>query len=158
MLSHQEHRGIKQKDLLVLQKRFLSHISLRFTLKKILNPGRHRAKKDTQASFIPPQNKCALSKRAVLCLVAQSLWLFATPWTIACQTRLLSLGFPRQEYSSGLPFSPPGDLPIPGIERRSSVAGRFFAIWATSVAHKLKWDPYYLPMMLQNSMKKVKKE
>ena len=26
------------------------------------------------------------------------------------------MGFPRQEYWSGLPFPPPGDLPIPGIE------------------------------------------
>ena len=26
------------------------------------------------------------------------------------------MGFPRQEYWSGLPFSPPGDLPDPGIE------------------------------------------
>ena len=35
---------------------------------------------------------------------------FATPWTVACQASL-SLGFPRQEYSSGLPFPSPGDLP-----------------------------------------------
>ena len=26
------------------------------------------------------------------------------------------MGFPRQEYWSGLPFPPPGDLPHPGIE------------------------------------------
>ena len=36
--------------------------------------------------------------------------LFATLWTIAHQTPL-SMGFSRQEYWSGLPFSPPGDLP-----------------------------------------------
>ena len=35
--------------------------------------------------------------------------LFGAPWTIACQTSL-SMGFPRQEYWSGLPFPPPGDL------------------------------------------------
>ena len=29
------------------------------------------------------------------------------------------MGFPRQEYWSGLPFLPPGDLPNPGIEPRS---------------------------------------
>ena len=28
----------------------------------------------------------------------------------------LSMGFPRQEYWSGLPFPSPGDLPHPGIE------------------------------------------
>ena len=43
------------------------------------------------------------------------VWVFATLWTIACQAPL-SMGFSRQEYWSGLPFSPPGDLPDPGIE------------------------------------------
>ena len=38
-----------------------------------------------------------------------------TPWTVARQAPL-SLGFPRQEYWSGLPFPPPGDIPDPGIE------------------------------------------
>ena len=32
---------------------------------------------------------------------------------------LLSMGFPRQEYWSSLPFPSPGDLPDPGIEPRS---------------------------------------
>ena len=41
--------------------------------------------------------------------------LFATPWTTAPQAPL-SKGFRRQEYWGGLPFSPPGDLPNPGIE------------------------------------------
>ena len=31
----------------------------------------------------------------------------------------LSMGFPRQEYWSGLPCPPPGDLLDPGIEPRS---------------------------------------
>ena len=37
------------------------------------------------------------------------------PWTVAHQAPL-STGFSRQEYWSGLPFAPPGDLPNPGIE------------------------------------------
>ena len=41
--------------------------------------------------------------------------LFVTPWTVARQAPL-SLGFPRQEYWSGLPFPSPGDLPEPGIK------------------------------------------
>ena len=41
--------------------------------------------------------------------------LFATPWTVAYQGPP-SMGFSRQEYWSGLPFPPPGDLPDPGIE------------------------------------------
>ena len=38
-----------------------------------------------------------------------------TPWTVAHQA-LPFLGFPRQEYWSGLPFFSPGDLPNPRIE------------------------------------------
>ena len=41
-----------------------------------------------------------------------------TPWTAARQAPL-SMGFPRQEYWSGLPFPSPGDLPDPGIRLRS---------------------------------------
>ena len=43
-------------------------------------------------------------------------------------TRLLSpWGFSRQEYWSGLPFPPPGDLPDPGIEPSApALAGGFF--------------------------------
>ena len=54
---------------------------------------------------------------------AQSLsfvWLFVIPWTVAHQPPL-SMGFSRQEYWSGLPFPPPGDLLVPGIEHASPV-------------------------------------
>ena len=63
---------------------------------------------------------------------AQSLsrvQIFATPWTVAHQAPL-PMELPRQEYRSGLPFLPPGDLPNPGIEPESpaspALAGRFF--------------------------------
>ena len=40
------------------------------------------------------------------------------------------MGFPRQEYWSGLPFPSPGGLPHPGFEPMSpaspALAGRFF--------------------------------
>ena len=37
------------------------------------------------------------------------------------------MGFPRQEYWSGLPPPSPGDLPDPGIEPMSpALVGRFF--------------------------------
>ena len=46
--------------------------------------------------------------------------------------------FSRQEYRSELQFSPPGDLPDPGIEPSSSVspalAGDFFTAGVTIVA------------------------
>ena len=51
---------------------------------------------------------------------------FETPWTVALQAPL-SMGFPRQEYWSGLPFPSPGDLPDPGIKPKSpALAERFF--------------------------------
>ena len=51
------------------------------------------------------------------------------PWTVACQVPL-SMGFSRQEYYSGLPFSPRGYLHDPEIEptflASPALAGRFF--------------------------------
>ena len=41
--------------------------------------------------------------------------LFANSWTVACQAPL-SMGFPRQEHWSRLPFPQTGDLPDLGIE------------------------------------------
>ena len=46
------------------------------------------------------------------------LQVVATPWTVAHQAPL-PMGFSRQEYWSGLPCPPPGDLPNPGIEPAS---------------------------------------
>ena len=46
------------------------------------------------------------------------LCLFSTLWTVALQAPL-SMGFSRQEYWSGLPFPPPGNLPNPGIKPES---------------------------------------
>ena len=37
----------------------------------------------------------------------------------------LSMGFPRQEYWSGLPFPSAGDHPDPGIEANVSCIGRW---------------------------------
>ena len=39
------------------------------------------------------------------------------------------MGFPRQEYWTGLPFPTPGDLPDPEIESVSpALAGEFFTV------------------------------
>ena len=49
---------------------------------------------------------------------AQSLsrvQLFATTWTVALQAPL-SVGVPKEEYWSGLPFPSPGELPNLGIK------------------------------------------
>ena len=53
-------------------------------------------------------------------MCAQSCLTLATLWTVACQAPL-SMGFPRQEYWSGLQFPFPGDLLDPGIEPTSPV-------------------------------------
>ena len=62
------------------------------------------------------------------------VWLFGTPWTVAHQA-LLSMGFSRQEYWSGLPFPSPGDLLDTGMEPMSlmspALAGGFFTTCAT---------------------------
>ena len=76
-----------------------------------------------------------------VCVHPQSLshvQLFLTSWTVACQAPL-TMGFPRQKYCSGLPFSPPRDLPNLGIEPASpALAGGFFTpeppgYWHTKV-------------------------
>ena len=52
--------------------------------------------------------------------------LFATPLTVACQAPL-SMGISGQEYLSGLPCPPPGDLPDPWMEPASpALAGGVF--------------------------------
>ena len=53
-------------------------------------------------------------------LVTKSCLTLATPWTVAHQA-LLSMGFPRQTYWSGLPFPSPGNLPDSGIEATSAL-------------------------------------
>ena len=54
---------------------------------------------------------CVLAKWLQSCLTL-------TLWTIAGQAPL-SMGFSKQEYWSGLPCPPPGDLPDPGIKPMS---------------------------------------
>ena len=57
----------------------------------------------------------------------------------------LSMGFPRQEYWTGLPFAAPRDLPDPGTKPTSpmppALAGRFFitsATWSSSKSKRVK--------------------
>ena len=66
---------------------------------------------------------------------------FATPWTVAHQAPL-SMGFPSQEYWSGLPFPSPGDLSHPGIEpsppASPALAGGFFTTSTTWEGNSLE--------------------
>ena len=60
--------------------------------------------------------------------------LFATLWTVPHEAPL-SMGFPKQEHWSGLPFPSPGDFPDLEIEHASlaspALAGNFFTISTT---------------------------
>ena len=82
------------------------------------------------------------------CVLSLSLiQLFATPWAVACQVPL-SIGFPRQEYWSGLPFLPPGDLPRAGIEPVSpALAGGFFT---TELPGKLMFGYIFKKKIVDN--------
>ena len=69
-------------------------------------------------------------KAVCCCCLLFSHWTisysFVTPWTVAGQA-LLSMGFPRKEYWSLLPFPSSGHLPYPGIEPMSpALSGGFF--------------------------------
>ena len=85
-------------------------------------------------------------------------WFFATLWTVAHQSPL-SLGFPRQEHWSGLPFPSPGHLPDPGIEPTSlkspALVGRFFTTSATREAQTIPvtqtWSCSEAPVILFRS-------
>ena len=59
------------------------------------------------------------------------VWTFATPWIVAHQAPLY-LGFSKQEYLGGLPFSSPREPPYPRMEPESlafpALAGRFFTL------------------------------
>ena len=79
---------------------------------------------------------------------AQSLkhaWLFCDSMNCTCPVPL-SMGFSRQEYWSGLPFPPPGDLPDPGIESTCPVSptlvGGFFSTEPPEKPPGILWANY----------------
>ena len=72
--------------------------------------------------------------KGVCVYVFSHVQLFVTPWTTACQAPL-SMEFSKQDYWSGLPCPPSGDLPDPGIKPESlespTLADEFFTASAT---------------------------
>ena len=71
--------------------------------------------------------------------VLSCVLLFATPWTVPCQSPL-SMGFSQQEYWSGLPFPSLGDLVNPGMDSRSpALAGGLFMAERPEKPHCLRW-------------------
>ena len=74
------------------------------------------------------------------CLVSKSCPTLLTPWTVVCQAPL-SMGFPKQEHWSGLPF-PSRDFPDPGIQPTFPVlAGGFFTTEPTGKLSVLLYKP-----------------
>ena len=72
-----------------------------------------------------------------VCMQACSItYLFATLWTVPCQAPL-SMGFSKQEYWSGLPCPPPGDLPDSGLKPVSPaspyIGRQILYSWATGI-------------------------
>ena len=98
----------------------------------------------SSCSCLPSESVCPVPSHAVLpmclsthrlpviwdmCVCAKSfsrVQLCVTPWTVAVQAPL-SMGFSRQEYWSGLPCSPPWDLPNPVIKPASPATPAFQA-------------------------------
>ena len=85
------------------------------------------------------------------------VWLFVIPWTVAHQAPL-SMGFSRQNYWSGLPFPPPGDLPKvkPPSLISPALPGWFFSTSITWEALSLSIDSWgkYWPLECQGSANK----
>ena len=82
----------------------------------------------------------SLQSKVCACILSRfsHAWLFMTLWTVAYRAPL-SMRFSRQEYWSGLPCPPPGDLPYPRIEHLSlmspALAGKFFTTSNTWETH-----------------------
>ena len=88
-------------------------------------------------SRLTEHSQCVYVYMCVYCFFSH-VQLFATLWTLACKAPL-SMGFSRQEYWSGLPCPPPGELPNPGVKPASlmspALAGGFFTTRTTWEAH-----------------------
>ena len=85
-----------------------------------------------------------LSRHVLSCL--SHVRLFATLWTVAHQAPL-STGFSRQEYWSGLPCTPLGDLPDPGIKPASLVSPALADGFFTTIA---TWDSLAFSLFLKD--------
>ena len=76
-----------------------------------------------------PRSEAANMQLGKLACLLSCVRLFEAPWTVDSHAPL-TMGFSRQEYWTGLPCPPPGDLPDAGMEPVSSfiscIASRFF--------------------------------
>ena len=89
---------------------------------------------DIETSWTPINGWMGKEEAVCVCSVAQSCLTLLQPIDYRPPDPL-SMGFPKQEYWSGMPFPSPGDLPKPGIESAPlaspALVGRFFSISTT---------------------------
>ena len=103
-------------------------------------------------SKTPPKRKITAQTHRLtpFCYLAAKLCLtLAMPWTVPCQAPL-SMGFPRQEDWSGLPFSSPGDLPTQGSNSHHAPSYNLFSYFEDPsvlklypIGHSLSLDQEY---------------
>ena len=74
-------------------------------------------------SLFPASVSLTVISKFRMCLLSRfsHVQLFVTLWMVAGQAPV-SMGYSRQEYWSGLPCPPPGDLPNPGIKAASQAS------------------------------------
>ena len=108
---------------------------------------------DLKQRHVTSEHHCALVWLALFLKVKSLIrvQLFVTPWTVAYQAPP-SIGFPRQEYWSGLPFPSPGDLPDPEIEPGSpefqaDALTSFLIYWIIAASH---WECLFLGRLISS--------
>ena len=109
-----------------------------------------RIEKSTELSgFSHQRHMCEVSRFS-------HVRLYATPWTVACLA-LLSMGFSTQEYWSGQPCPPPGDLLNPGL-KSMSLASPASAVGFFTTAPPGQPNQYYMHMLMEKYFYQEKQE
>ena len=80
-----------------------------------------------------------------VCMHAQCVWL---RYHIDCSHQALSMEFSWQEYWIGLPFPPPGNLPVPGMQPTSPES---LALAGVLFMTALPWNSLYICPNTQNT-------
>ena len=106
----------------------------------------NRMRSPAQGSFLRLQESHLLKRARVLGHVSP-VRLFAALWTVTHQAPL-SLRFSRQDYWSGLPYPPPGDVPISGIEPTSPAAS---TLQGDSFTAEPPGKPIYTIFIMKNN-------
>ena len=119
----------------ILQARILEWVAIYFS--RGSSPPRNRTRVSPIAGrFFAIWDTREALLHPVLCVCAcvpSCVWLFPTPWTIACQTPL-SMKLCRQEHWS------PGNLPDPVIKRESPTSPTLAGGFSTTEPIKLRKD------------------